>query len=86
MPSNLTADHNVTQGPFGFVDIQHFDFHLDVHSPLIDVGYNLGSLNPNDYDGNSRPQGAGFDIGAYEFIEACETAQLPAKQSDNVVK
>jgi hypothetical protein len=68
LPADLMADHNATQEPFGFVDIQHFDFHLTANSPLIDAGYNLGSLNPNDYDGNSRPQGQGFDIGAYEYL------------------
>jgi hypothetical protein len=67
LPTEVTADHNITQGPFGFVDIQHFDFHLAVNSPLIDVGYNLGSLNQDDFNGNVRPQGAGYDVGAYEF-------------------
>ncbi|MFC2088644.1 choice-of-anchor Q domain-containing protein [Calditrichota bacterium] len=68
LPTEVTADHNITQGPFGFVDIQHFDFNLSRNSPLIDSGYNLGSLNLVDFNGNVRPQGIGFDIGVYEFI------------------
>ena len=43
------------------------DYHLQASSPAIDAGYNLGNLVPNDFDGVIRPQGAGFDIGAYEF-------------------
>jgi hypothetical protein len=43
------------------------DFHLKSGSPAIDAGYNLGSLNTKDFDGNIRPKGAGYDIGAYEF-------------------
>ena len=49
------------------VSISGLDYHLRLASPLIDAGYNLGNLVPNDFDGVIRPQGAGFDIGAYEF-------------------
>ena len=50
VPSQVTADHN--QSVAG--------------APIIDVGYNLGSLNTTDFNGNIRPKGLGFDIGAYE--------------------
>jgi len=50
-----------------FVNPESGDFHLTSTSPAIDAGYNLGTSVPNDYDGISRPQGAGFDIGAFEF-------------------
>jgi parallel beta-helix repeat protein len=49
------------------VNINKLDYHLQSNSPLIDAGYNLGNLVPDDFDGVIRPQGAGFDIGAYEF-------------------
>jgi parallel beta-helix repeat protein len=68
LPVNVTADHNADQGPFGFVDIDHFDFHLINNSPLIDTGLNLGPLNSYDFDGNPRPQGTDYDIGAYEYL------------------
>ena len=43
------------------------DYHLKSTSPAIDTGYNLGSLVTNDYAGNPRPLGNGFDISAYEY-------------------
>lgn len=67
LPLGLVADYNAKQD-FGYMDIQHFDFHLTADSPLIDAGYDLGSLDLDDHDGNSRPLGAGFDIGAYELV------------------
>jgi hypothetical protein len=42
------------------------DFKVLPGSPAIDKGANLGAGNGHDYDGVSRPQGAGFDIGAFE--------------------
>lgn len=49
-----------------FVNPSAGDYHLQAGSPAIDVGINLGSFVPNDFEGNPRPQGAGFDIGAFE--------------------
>jgi hypothetical protein len=67
LPAEVTASNNAAQD-FEFVDILHFDFHLIANSPVIDAGYNLDLLNPDDFDSNVRPQGAGYDIGAYEFL------------------
>ena len=41
------------------------DFHLRFNSPAIDAGTNTGVAT--DYDGTARPQGAAYDIGAYEY-------------------
>ncbi len=53
-----------------FVDATNNDFHLQVWSPAIDSGIILAEVN-DDFDGNPRPLGEGFDIGAYEnpFME-----------------
>jgi hypothetical protein len=45
------------------------DFHLMPISPLIDEGNNESSLVQNDFEGEPRPQGSGFDIGAYEYTQ-----------------
>jgi parallel beta-helix repeat protein len=80
--SNLTVDHNLIHGfrnyddeikgsdavegdPL-FVDAANADFHLTGNSPAIDAGSTAGAPG-TDYDGNTRPQGAGYDIGAFEY-------------------
>ena len=42
-------------------------FSLNSTSAAINAGYNLGNDYNMDYAGISRPQGIGFDIGAYEY-------------------
>lgn len=57
------GDGNISLPP-GFVGSD--DFHLNPLSPCIDRGTDTGVYE--DYDGNVRPQGGGYDMGAYEFI------------------
>ena len=47
--------YNVTSG-----------YKLQSGSPVIDAGTTISSVK-NDYDGISRPQGEGYDLGAYEY-------------------
>jgi hypothetical protein len=47
-----------------FVDPSGANFRLQDISPAIDAGANIGSTE--DLDGNPRPQGGGYDMGAYE--------------------
>ncbi len=57
-----------------FVDWQNNDFHLLPTSSLIDAGIATGAPS-HDKDSLSRPIGAGFDIGAYEYCSTqnCST-------------
>lgn len=48
-----------------FADTSNYNFHLKNGSPAIDAASSTAAPN-TDYEGNSRPFGAGFDIGAYE--------------------
>jgi len=48
-----------------FVDYFNNDFHVKTGSPAIDAGKTLGSII-EDLEGNSRPTGVAYDIGAYE--------------------
>jgi hypothetical protein len=48
------------------VDPANGNFRLQIISPAIDAGVYLSSVK-NDKDGNPRPFGSGYDIGAYEL-------------------
>ena len=80
--TNLTVDHNLINGyrddddeirgtdyvegdPL-FVSASGSDFHLQQNSPAIDKGSSSDAPG-DDYEGNVRPYGAGYDIGAYEY-------------------
>ena len=58
------AAKNISADP-GFVSYPS-DLHLSSGSPCIDRGTSEGAPS-TDGDGNPRPAGAGFDIGAYEL-------------------
>ena len=62
---SVMISNNIQSPPYGMVDYQNLNFHLSPGSPLTDKGINSGITD--DYDGNPRPQGTGFDIGAFEY-------------------
>jgi len=81
-PGNCT--NNVTSDPL-FTNSGARDFHLQSGSPAIDAGINTGLTM--DIDGNPRPIGAGFDLGAYEFPGAKSPQQPnPPKNLKATVK
>jgi hypothetical protein len=54
-----------------FVDRTLADYHLLPSSPARDSGLSISDWdNPVDREGVKRPQGNGWDIGAYEFVES----------------
>jgi hypothetical protein len=50
-----------------FVATTSHDFHLTSTSPAVDHGKTTSATT--DIDGNLRPQGSAFDIGAYELVK-----------------
>jgi len=68
-PSGSSGAHQTTDlwgvNP-QFVNPASNDYHLKSNSPCINAGASI-SDNTRDYDGNSRPIGAGWDIGADEY-------------------
>jgi hypothetical protein len=62
----FTASSNLEEKDPMFADTERFDFHLRKDSPAIDAGSRDRPLS-TDYAGMTRPQGAGFDMGAYEY-------------------
>jgi len=59
-----TQSNNLTEDP-SFMDQAGADFRLLSRSPAIDKGIAVTTV-PIDFGGVPRPQGAGYDIGAYE--------------------
>jgi hypothetical protein len=58
------------------------DYHLLSGSPAIDQGKDLRTLGVSiDLDGKSRPSGASFDIGAYEYTSSTTPANVVPKAS-----
>ena len=75
---NRTPIHAVYTDP-QFINYQangFGDYHLKPGSPAIDSGTSIGASSI-DFDGNTRPQGAGYDIGPYEFLVSVSAAPNP---------
>jgi hypothetical protein len=85
MPTSLVSTNNLwSSGGFApfwdtrsvsgdprFVDPSAGDFRLQRSSPAIDRGSPSASgVVLNDLEGTARPQGAGYDIGAFEFVQS----------------
>jgi Protein of unknown function (DUF1565) len=71
LQNGLTTKGTVAKDPL-FVNWQANgtgDYHLQPTSPAIDAGTSIAAPS-TDFDGNARPLGAGFDIGAYEYMSA----------------
>jgi chitodextrinase len=62
----LTFSNNRTSTEPLFVDPIKRNYHLQSSSPAIDAGSSM-STPSYDLEGNGRPQGSGYDIGAYEY-------------------
>jgi hypothetical protein len=71
--TDVVLSNNLTSDPL-FVNAAGYDFHLKSNSPAINAGYKLSSVVTTDYSGTSRPQGAAFDIGAFESTSSTPTA------------
>lgn len=65
--------NNIDSEP-GFAEPDSGDLHLITGSACIDVG-TASNAASEDYDGISRPQGAGYDIGAYEYTQVSVVEQ-----------
>jgi hypothetical protein len=83
--NGLTATGTVTANA-QFVNYQadgSGDYHLRSTSPCIDHGTSTGAPT-TDYDGVARPQGAGFDIGPYEWAPTTDTFADPGFEQVSV--
>ena len=71
-----------------FVNRAAINLHIQSGSPALDAaitisngnsykGYQVWNGRPLGQDGVSRPQGSGYDIGAYEYFAGGSTVQKP---------
>lgn len=65
--AGTVIDNNLLDTDPHFVNAAADDFRLQATSPAINAGVTI-SLVPTDRLGVTRPQGAAYDIGAYEFV------------------
>jgi parallel beta-helix repeat protein len=65
--SGNSQDHNLFGIDPKFIDPLNYNFHLKHDSGAIDAGVAISGFN-YDFEGNFRPYGNGWDIGAYEFV------------------
>jgi parallel beta-helix repeat protein len=65
--SQIISEYNLINIDPKFINAAGGDFRLLSSSPAIDLGSSINAPN-TDFAGNPRPQGTGFDIGAYEYI------------------
>lgn len=64
--NGYSGEGNIDADPL-FVDAENADYHLMALSPCIDAGTSEGAPD-SDIDGIPRPQGAGYDMGAHEYV------------------
>ncbi len=77
-PSGIQRPNDLWGVDPEFVNPAQEDFHLQSTSPAFDAGATISGVI-GDYDGNYRPQGSRFDIGAYEYGGGSTLVPLPPK-------
>jgi len=81
--TNTTLSNNLNTDP-QFVNATLADFRLQGISPAIDTGVTLSEVT-NDYAHVSRPQGAGYDIGAYEYTGSAASTAVPTPMKPRII-
>jgi hypothetical protein len=79
--TGLPDSHSLNVDP-KFVNVSINDYHLQSNSPAINSGKTLLSFT-TDYDGINRPQGNGFDIGAFEYSATVIPSPSPTATPTN---
>lgn len=70
---------NDDRHPIGFADPDSGDFRIELSSPAVD---RLAAGPQSDVDGDTRPQGGGYDIGAHEVEQPTDPDDDPPPDED----
>ena len=82
-----TNNHVTSDGDPRFTDPGNGDFRLAADSPLVDGGVDRSTfIDPRDYEGNLRPFGTGWDIGAFELVANSEAPDITMSFTTLVTK
>jgi parallel beta-helix repeat protein len=75
--TNCTVSNSIPADPL-YIDPPNGNYRLQSDSPAIDaIPLGVGEVD-DDIDGNPRPQGSGYDIGAYErTVSTAQTIPIP---------
>ena len=65
--ASTTQSFNLFGSDPSFSSVSSSDFHLKTGSAALDRGTSLSSVFTTDFDGNDRPTGTAYDIGAFEY-------------------
>lgn len=76
---NISVSGNFDNTNPQFVNPGASDFHLTQNSPAINKGQSVSSVG-TDFEGNGRPYGGTFDIGAFEYTSGSGPAPTIAPQ------
>lgn len=82
--TGFNETHGINGGDPRFINIGSSNFHLAADSPAIDMGTTITELT-SDKDGVSRPQGSGWDIGAYEYVSGVDATAPIAPSGLSVI-
>ena len=75
LPSQAAHPSNRNAGPETFVDVNANNYGTVAGSAAIDAGVAIPGVT-SDRTGASRPQGSGYDVGAYEWIPAVTSGDV----------
>ena len=81
--ANILQEVNGISGNPQFTNLSGFDFSINENSPAVDRGLTLSNVT-DDFNGNLRPAGAGYDIGAYEY--GATSGLIPTQDTELNIK
>jgi len=81
--SGTNLGGNVTNADPGFADPENGDFSITTSSACYNAGATLSDVT-TDHRGTARPQGASYDVGAYELIPGTTVSSITVVSSTSI--